>query len=210
MDMWVNWALLAGIFGMALIAPGPDLVMAVRNSIIHSRQAGIFTAFGFALGVGVHVTYTLTGIAVLISKSVLLFNIIKFAGAAYLFYMGYKALRSKGFEDHGEFNRPAQRPMSNIRAIRSGFLTNLLNPKATLFFVAIFSQFVGPDTSTGFQILYGLTCVVMCAVWFSLVALLLTGARVKSIFLRTSRWIDRVCGVLFIGLGVRLALSVNR
>jgi threonine/homoserine/homoserine lactone efflux protein len=85
-------------------------------------------------------------------------------------------------------------------------LTNVLNPKATMFFLAIFSQFVTPDTSMGVQALYGATCVVMTGLWFSFVAVVLTGQRIKSIFLRASRWIDRVCGVLLVGLGVRLAM----
>jgi len=85
--IFTNWILLAGIFTMALASPGPDFVIAVRNSITFSRTAGILTAIGFAVGVGVHVTYTLFGLAAIIAQSVFLFNLIKYIGAAYLIYI---------------------------------------------------------------------------------------------------------------------------
>src|SRR5688572_30327984 len=102
MDYLLNWILLVGVFGVALASPGPDFVMAIRNSLMYSRRTGIVTSFGFALGNLIHSTYTLAGIAAVIAQSVMLFNIMKYAGAAYLFYMGYKCLRSKGFSSNAE------------------------------------------------------------------------------------------------------------
>jgi RhtB (resistance to homoserine/threonine) family protein len=203
---WINWFLLIGIFAMALAAPGPDFVMAVRNSVLHSRTAGIFTAIGFALGVGIHVTYTLFGIATLISQSVLLFSILKYAGAAYLFYIGIKSLRSNGYDRTSVQDVP-KIGLSPLKALWSGFLTNALNPKATLFFLSIFSQFIGPQTPLAAQLLYAGTCVVMTALWFSFVAIVLTNQKVKAVFLKFTKWIDRVCGGLLIALGIKLALS---
>lgn len=207
---FLNWFLLMGVFGLALISPGPDLVVALRNSVLYSRTVGIFTALGFAAGVLIHVSYTLAGLAALIAHSALLFNILKYAGAAYLFYMGWKALKSKGFDAPSINNNDhAANTISPLKAFRSGFLTNALNPKATIFFMAIFSQFIGADTAFSVQVLYAGTCIAMTALWFSIVAVVLTAPRIKSIFLRASRWIDRICGVLFIGLGLRLALMTR-
>jgi len=201
-----NWLLLIGVFTVALASPGPDFVMALRNSILHSRQAGIYTAIGFGLGVGVHVLYCLAGLAYLISQSVVMFNIIKWLGAVYLFYVGFKALKSKGFDtpDIAEKGRVA---MSPTAALRSGFITNLLNPKATLFFLALFTQILSPEIALYQKAVYGLTCIVMTMLWFSIVATILTTPKIRAAFLRFSKWIDRICGSLFIVLGVKLAVT---
>lgn len=205
---WINWILLISIFGVAVISPGPDFVVAIRNSILYSRMVGIFTAIGFALGVMVHVTYTLFGIAAVISQSIILFNLLKYAGAAYLLYIGVKALRSKGFEQNNGYDKDqVTGAMNPLQALWSGFLTNVLNPKATLFFLAVFSQFIGPETTMTSQLIYAGTCVIMTALWFSIVAIVLTNPTIKSVFLRFTKWIDRICGCLLIALGIKLAFS---
>lgn len=146
----MNWLVLVGVFAVALASPGPDFVMSVRNSVMYSRRAGIMTAIGFALGVGIHVAYCMAGIAIIIAQSVLLFNLLKFAGAGYLFYVGYKALRSKGFSaDESAYT--GDRHMTNWDALRSGFITNLFNPKATMLFLALFTQVIDPNVSHGVQ-----------------------------------------------------------
>ena len=207
-SFWLNWFLLIGIFSMALASPGPDFVIAVRNAVLYSRKIGIITAIGFALGVTVHMAYTFLGLALLISQSVLLFSIIKYAGAAYLFYIGIKALFSQGFEENNTRKKKVARPNMNAKkALWSGFLTNVLNPKATIFFMAVFSQFITPETSFLVQFTYAGTCIVMTGIWFSLVAVVLTNARIKAKFLKFTKWIDRVCGSLLIALGIKLAFS---
>lgn len=202
-DIFINWLLLVGVFAVALASPGPDFVMAVRNSVMYSRRAGIMTAIGFGLGVGFHVAYCLGGLAIVISKSILLFNILKWVGAAYLFYVGIKALRSKGFEGQADVNGNLG-VMNDMQALRSGFITNLFNPKATMFFLALFTQVIDPHVGFAIQIVYGMTCIVMTALWFSIVAMVLTTTAIRQRFLRMSKWIDRVCGGLFIALGFKL------
>lgn len=210
MDVFLlNWLLFVGIFVMALMSPGPDFVIAVRNSLLYSRKIGVMTALGFAAGICVHMTYTLFGIAALISQSVILFSLIKYAGAAYLFYIGVQALRSKGFEGDITIKNPhkIRPPMNNGQALWSGFLTNALNPKATIFFMAVFSQFIGADTPFIVQLSYAMTCVIMTGLWFSIVAVILTNPLIKAKFLNFTKWIDRVCGCLLIALGIKLALT---
>jgi RhtB (resistance to homoserine/threonine) family protein len=201
-----NWLMLIVVFTVALASPGPDFVMAVRNSVMGSRKAGIFTAIGFGLGVAIHVSYCLAGLALVISQSVMAFNIIKWIGAAYLFYVGWQALKSKGYTppEDGAEARPAMTP---VQALRSGFITNLFNPKATLFFLALFTQILSPDIAMAAKIVYGLTCIVMTMIWFSIVATVLTTPRIRAAFLRASKWIDRVCGGLFVALGIKLAVT---
>jgi RhtB (resistance to homoserine/threonine) family protein len=207
-DILMNWLLLVTVFGVAVVSPGPDLVMAIRNSVLHARRAGILTALGFALGVLIHVTYTLAGLAAIIAQSVFLFNLLKYIGAAYLLYVGIKALRSKGMDASALVPDAAPRSaMTDLQAIRSGFITNLFNPKATMFFLALFSQIIDPTYSLSIQIGFGLTCALMVFGWFSLVAVVLNTPAIKSKFMRASKWIDRTCGAFFIALGVRLALT---
>lgn len=209
MEFLDEWIILVLAFGVAVISPGPDFVIAIRNSIVHSRKAGLFTAIGFGLGVAVHVFYSIVGIAALIAKSVLLFTIIKFMGAGYLIYIGIKALQSKGFEmkPNDQMKRRRKEPMNALEALTSGFVTNLFNPKATMFFLALFTQILEPGTPVMVQTIFGLTCMIMCSAWFSIVALLLTNENIKGVFLSWAKWIDRISGGLLIALGVKLAVS---
>lgn len=206
-DFLMNWAILIGVFAIALASPGPDLVMAVRNSIQFSRRAGILTAIGFAGGVGVHVTYCLMGLATVITESIVIFNILKFVGAAYLFYVGISALRSKGFTIDDASLTSEQKTMSDWKALQSGFITNLFNPKATLFFLALFTQILDPHIPLWASAIYGTTCIIMTGIWFSIVATILTTPAIRARFIKYSKWIDRVCGGVLLALGLRLALT---
>ena len=138
---------------LAVISPGADFAMVSRNSMFLSRRAGMLTALGISLGVLVHVTYSMLGIGLLISQSILLFNLVKFAGAAYLIWLGISMLRSRK-ADPQQAVSAAQ--LSDWQALRIGFLTNALNPKTTLFVVALFTQVISPDTATLTQLGYGL------------------------------------------------------
>jgi RhtB (resistance to homoserine/threonine) family protein len=213
MDVFfLQWLALLSVFALGLISPGPDFVIAVKNSVLHSRRTGVFTALGFALGVLVHVSYSILGIAALISQSILLFSVIKYIGAAYLIYLGVKSLRSKGLQK-GEVSKCIKNAehegssLSTMSAIRSGFFTNLLNPKATLFFLAIFTQIISPETPVLWKAIYGASCSVMTAIWFSIVAYVLTHRSIRHSFLAASQWIDRICGVFLIAFGLKVALS---
>ena len=137
------------------------------------------------------------GLATLISQSILIFNVLKFIGAAYLFYVGIAALRSKGFSMDETSTTAPKQIMTDWQALRSGFITNLFNPKATLFFLALFTQILDPHIPHWTSAIYGMTCVVMTGIWFSIVATVLTTPAVRARFMRYSKWIDRVCGRRF-------------
>lgn len=211
----LHWLTFVGIFFVAVISPGPDFVMIVRNSLSFSRKAGVYTAFGLGLSILVHVTYTLLGLAAIISKSILLYNTIKWAGAAYLLYIGFHALRSKGMSRSDfrssleESEKEKTKTMTNKQAFISGFLTNLLNPKAALFFLAVFSQVIGPETPLFWKLISGASASVIITSWFTGVAFFLTGAAMRNVFLKFSKWIDRACGAALIALGVKIALSAK-
>ncbi|MDR2329287.1 MAG: LysE family transporter [Comamonas sp.] len=189
---------------LAVISPGPDFAMVTRNSLLLSRRAGVLTALGIGLGVLVHVAYTLLGLGLLIQQSLWLFNAIKLAGAAYLVYLGLKMLRSQPADDAPE---AAAAPLSDGAALRTGFLTNALNPKTTVFMVSLFLQVVQPQTPLAVQLGYGAFISLAHIAWFSLVALCFSAGAVRGRLLAARHWIDRAFGGLLVGFGVLLALS---
>ena len=189
---------------LAVISPGPDFAMVTRNSLMLSRRAGVLTALGIGLGVLVHVAYTLVGVGLLIQQSLWLFNAIKLAGAAYLVYLGVKMLRTR---PGGAAGPGAVAPLSDTAALRTGFLTNALNPKTTVFIVSLFMQVVRPDTPLAVQLGYGAFISLAHMAWFALVALCFSAGAVRLRLLAVRHWIDRVFGGLLVGFGVLLAAT---
>ena len=188
----------------AVISPGPDFAMVSRNSLLLSRRTGVLTALGIAAGVCIHVSYTLLGVGLLIQQSLWLFNLIKLAGAAYLIFLGIKMLRAKPATGEEMASQPA---LSSLGALRTGFLTNVLNPKTTIFIVSLFMQVVQPQTPLAVQLGYGAFIVLAHALWFSAVALFFSSASVRSRLLAVRHWIDRIFGGLLVGFGMLLALT---
>lgn len=191
---------------LAVISPGPDFIMAVKNSLTYSRRTGIWTAVGFGLGISVHIFYCLAGLALIISKSILLFSVIKYFGAAYLVYVGVKCLLAKSGEiDVGESEKKSD--ISAAAAVRMGFLTNVLNPKATLLFLSLFTLVITPGTP---GLVLGIVSVIMIvntSLWFMLVATFLTHKSVRSVFERFQNKFNKIFGVLLVAIGVKVALS---
>ncbi|RQV80098.1 LysE family translocator [Burkholderia anthina] len=189
---------------LAVISPGPDFAMVTRNSLMLSRRAGVLTACGIGLGVIVHVSYTLLGVGLLIRQSLWLFNAVKLIGAIYLIYLGARMLMAKAGDARAD---AAVAPLSDLAALRTGFLTNALNPKTTVFVVSLFMQAVRPDTPLIVQIGYGAFIAGAHAGWFSLVAICFSAARVRDRLLSLRHWIDRTFGCLLVGFGVALAIA---
>lgn len=191
---------------LAVVSPGPDFIMACRNSLVYSRQTGIWTAVGFGLGIAVHVFYSLAGLALLISKSILLFNTIKYLGAAYLIYIGMKSIWSKSSKiELGEQQK--KEDISRLQAVKIGFLTNVLNPKATLFFLSLFTLVISPGTSPFVLGVASILMVVNTMLWFSLVAIFLSQKRIRSTFEKYQNAFNKTLGGLLIALGIKVALT---
>jgi len=191
---------------LAVMSPGPDFILISKNSLVYSRRVGVYSAIGLGLGILVHVTYSLIGIGLIISKSILLFSILKFAGAAYLIYIGYKCLKAQ--PQHTQTVAMEKRAdIGKLAAVRVGFLTNVLNPKATLFFFALFTQVINPHTPKTIQVLYGLEMSAMTFAWFALVALFLSHRLIRARFASVQHYMERFFGAILIALGIKVALS---
>ena len=208
MELFLAWILFASVQLAASMSPGPAFVVAVRNSMAYGRKVGICSALGLALGVLAHVGFVLLGISYLIAKSVLLFSFIKYAGAAYLIYIGIKALRSGKSSKSSDVAEGGMggKNITLGKAISMGLFTNLLNPKAVIFFTAVFTQFIDPSTSFSVQLLYGVTSGAIEFLWFSAVAIVLTNHSIKRKFMGVMHKVERLCGGLMIALGLKLAL----
>jgi threonine/homoserine/homoserine lactone efflux protein len=189
---------------LATISPGPDFAMVTRNSYLYGRNPGLLAALGIALGVQVHVFYTMFGIGLIIAHSPPLFMVIKVVGAMYLIYIGWKTFANQSqlkIELHGGV------PVSHFNMLGTGFLTNALNPKTTLFVVSTYTQVVQPDTPLATQFGYGLFMSAAHFVWFALVAAFFSQYAFRSRMIEHQNAIDKLIGLTLMGLGISLAFA---
>ncbi|KOU18405.1 LysE family translocator [Streptomyces sp. WM6368] len=189
---------------LAVISPGADFAMVVRNSYLYGRPTGLFAAAGVAAGVLVHVSYTMLGVGLLIASSTALFTAIKLAGAAYLVWIGIRTFRARAEVTVDLESKPQ---LTRLGAMRSGFLTNVLNPKTTLFVVSTFTQVVNPQTPVWQQVGYGLFMSAAHLGWFVAVALFFSVSRLRDRMLKAQKALNRAIGSVLVGLGVGLGFA---
>ncbi|MCP9958490.1 LysE family translocator [Streptomyces sudanensis] len=193
---------------LAVISPGADFAMIVRNSYLYGRTAGLFAAAGIGLGVLVHVAYTMLGVGLLLSGTPVLFTVVKIVGACYLVWIGYKTFsaRAEAADTTTEAADPEPRA-SRLQSLRTGFLTNALNPKTMLFVVSTYTQVVHRDTPLAQQAGYGLFMALTHLVWFGLAAGLFSAPALRSRMLRRQKALNRGIGAVLMALGVSLVFA---
>lgn len=206
---------LALVHFLAVVAPGPDFAVTVRQSVRFGRAVGVATAVGIGMGISLHVGYTLLGVGALLHTHPWLLTLTSVLGAAYLVYLGVLLVRSRPHastsdttDDTTSFGAAGAVP-SLPSAFWLGFLTNASNPKATLFFLAMFTTLVQPATPLPVQALYGLWMCGVNAGWFMIVAALFTVVRVRDAFLRMGHWLERLMGVVLLLFALRLVLQAS-
>ncbi|MFJ4393840.1 LysE family translocator [Pseudomonas sp. NPDC089396] len=188
---------------LAVISPGADFAMVTRSSYAQGRKAGLAAAVGIALGVQVHVLYTVLGIALIISQSPALFLGMKVLGAGYLIYLGYQSLTNSA-----RINLEGQPSGSSLLAVlRTGFLTNALNPKTMLFVISAYTQVVQPGSPLALDFAYGAFMSFAHWAWFSLVAVFFSSAGLRKAMIERQQVVDRVIGVALIGLGLAVVVA---
>jgi threonine/homoserine/homoserine lactone efflux protein len=199
---WTTFALAS----LALnVAPGPDLALIMAHTIKGGRRAGTAAMVGVWTGALGHVAFAALGLSAILAASATAFAMVKWAGAAYLVWMGWQALKGAGSLSAG----PEVKRLSSWRIFRQGMLTDLLNPKTAIFFLAFLPQFVvdgaGP---VWLQLaLHGVLIIVTAAIVEP--PLVLLGDRLAGGLRRhagASRWLDRGLGTVLVALGVKLAL----
>lgn len=194
------WAF-AGLAAVLTITPGADTALVLRNTLAGGRVAGIATVLGISAGCLVHALASALGLSWILAQSAAAFDAVRIAGAMYLVYLGVRSFRTP---DSGA----AAPPPSAARPALNGLITNLLNPKVSLFYLTLLPQFISPQGSALRQaVLLASVHIVMGLAWLSLIASFAGGMRglLSSSVLR--RRLEQATGVLMIGLGLRLAME---
>lgn len=193
------------------LTPGNDTIFILSRSMAQGKQAGIMSVLGIATGSVIHTTLAAFGLSIIIAQSVIAFNIIKFAGAAYLAYIGYKMLTDQS-QPHTA--TPLTEKKVNLKKIyRDGVITNVLNPKVALFFIAFLPQFIDPalkNTVLTFLVL-GISFTITGTIWCLILA---NFASIISHKLKSNKklsgYINKTCGAVLIGLGIKVALTERK
>jgi RhtB (resistance to homoserine/threonine) family protein len=206
-EYWDEFFTILVIHNLSLMSPGPDFAIVSRNSLTATRKTGLFTALGITVGLTMHIFYCLVGIGILISQSKTIFTLIQYAGAAYLCFLGCKGLLSKPMQ--GESSSPIHKEsISNIAAFRQGLLTNILNPKCTVFFLSVLSVMISPSTPTWVQGVYAIGMLGSTFIWFSFVAWLFSNPLLQKKLESKKHWIDRSIGSFLILLSLYLLKNI--
>lgn len=207
---WSEFLALALIHFLAVLSPGPDFAVTVRQSIRFGRKNGIYTAIGIGCGISVHVVYTLIGMSALMNTTPWLMEVAKLIGGGYIIWLGIRFIQSRPDQTTlKEVDSNARETQSKKRAFLIGFMTNATNPKATLFFLAIFTTIVSRQTPLKIQMLYGIWMCSVNAIWFILVSLLFSTVKVRRVFVAKRHWFERSMGIILIALAVRLLLTTR-
>ena len=187
---------------LAVISPGADFALVSRNSYLYGRKQGIYTAYGIACAVWIHISYSVLGLSLLKHYITNLLHIIQYIGALYLMYIGYKTFTQQQISDHATHTllRPRQ-------AFIQGFLGNSLNPKTTLFVMSIFAQLLRGNHGLMHLIGYGMFISASHLLWFLLISLFCSTPVIRNKILRKQVSINRVIGTVLATLGLCLFLT---
>ena len=196
------WLTIVGICCLGAMSPGPSLAVVLKHTLSGGRQKGIITALAHGAGVGLYAFICISGLAVVIFASETLFSVLQWAGALYLAWLGIKGLLCK--------SNPTQNlpEVEAHTAARDGFMIVFLNPKIAIFFIALFSQVVGTDTSTVGKTVYASTAMIIDGLWYVIVAWLFSNPRWLVQLQAKAVWLDRLFGLVLIGLASKLAIDL--
>jgi RhtB (resistance to homoserine/threonine) family protein len=201
---------LAHVFAVA--SPGADFAVVLKNTLRSGKSAGLLTAVGVGCGISIHLVYTLLGMAIILSQSDILFNSIKMIGAVYLLWMAWGAFQSRkqtSTDSDQAINPEHKFAMTHTQAFRQGFITNVFNPKVTLFFLVLFSSIVSAETPIFIQSLYGLWLVLYTMLWFMLVAWFFSRAIILNWYQQLGHYVDWAMGVFLASIAVKLIFDFS-
>lgn len=194
--------LIVGVTFLVMVSPGPDMLIVLRNTLIGGRSAGRRTSLGVLTGNLVHIGYCIVGIGWLISQSILAFSVLKYAGAAYLIYLGVASFRS-------DASRLDPRLLPTARSRRAwfvqGLFNNLLNPKGTLFYLGVFTTVITPETGAADTLVLVVCMLAVSAAFWLVFVQTLDRPVVRASIERSERFVSRTFGVLLVFLGMRVA-----
>ena len=205
--------ILAGL--LLNLTPGPDVLYIVTNALRSGARVGVVAALGITAGCFVHIFAAAVGVSALLAASSLAFGVLKWAGAAYLVYVGFRMLLAKADDGaplvlmSGAENAKNAQKKSLKTVFYQGFYTNALNPKVALFFLAFVPQFIAPGASHKplafllLGLLFNVNALMVNTAWALTAAWLAKRAGV----IPGMHWLERAAGLMFVGFGLRLALT---
>ena len=194
-----------GIAALLTVLPGADMALVAKVTLLDGKRAAFFTSLGICAGLPVHATASALGLSLILATSAEAFAVVKFAGAAYLAYLGVRTIRDslRPVAETGVIAAPAR---SRRAAFAQGFLSNVLNPKVALFYLTFLPQFISPgDNVLAKSLLLAGIHAVLGLVWLPTYAYAID--RLGAVIRGARRWLERLSGAALIGLGVRLAFE---
>lgn len=199
-----SWLSLLAICMLGAISPGPSLATVMKSTVQGSRTHGLVTALSHALGIGIYAFLVAAGIGVVITETPWLYKFITYAGSAYLAWVGYKAITSSS--SLIKEGNPLENHMSLRQAAIDGFLVSFLNPKIAVFFLALFSQFVTPQSTIMTQISMASIATLCDGIWYCMIASVAGHGKVLPALKKRATLINRLCGALLILVALRILL----
>ena len=191
---------------LGVMSPGPDFFLIVKQSLCQGRKISLLTSMGIGTGVIVHIFFCIFGLGIIISKSDIIFNLIIIAGALYIIYMGIQSVLISVSLIPIDYN--VNEKYNAYTAFGKGFLTNILNPKATLFFLSIYTIIINNNPSTYIQLAYGLWMAIATAAWFCFLSIVLTNHKItKKIELFGSK-IQKIMGIVLLIIGSKILITI--
>ncbi|HHR6078843.1 TPA: LysE family transporter [Providencia alcalifaciens] len=204
--MYQTSIMVATIAALGMISPGPDFFLIIKNAARYQRSAAMMTALGIIVAIALHMSYCVAGLAVLITTTPWLFNILKYAGAAYLIWIGLKSLMPQKAQSV-DLAASQHEHVTFKKAFMQGFLCNVLNPKATLFFLAIFTQVLSVDSTFSEKLWFAFIIWGLAVIYWPILVCLIQSAPVRKGLAKVQKYVDKVLGVVLIAFGIRVALS---
>ncbi|MBS9781128.1 MAG: LysE family transporter [Gammaproteobacteria bacterium] len=207
MEFWQGLLVITGVHLLAAMSPGPDFVLVSQHTLKYGKRSGLWCGLGIALGLSVHIIYSVLGLATLIAHSAPLLWVVKIVGGAYLLYLGIQGLRSKATPIDNNNSTIQRESISLSKSLSLGFACNVLNPKAPIYFIAVFTVVLSPDLPWWQLSVYGIAMIILQWLWFSAVVMILSLPALNRKFQQAGHWLDRIFGVAMIGLGIKVIRS---
>lgn len=206
MDLFSGLLLITSIHLLAAASPGPDFVLVSQQTLSNGKKSGLLCSVGIALGLSIHIIYSALGLATIIANSATALWAIKILGGGYLLYLGINGLRTKPNNGISIIEKEIK-TTSALKTVGIGFLCNALNPKAPIYFVALFTVVLSPNIPLEHLIIYGVWMMVIQLLWFSSVVFLLSRPKINQQFQKMGHWLDRVMGGAMVIMGLKVITS---
>ncbi|MCO4798892.1 MAG: LysE family transporter [Colwelliaceae bacterium] len=206
MDLFSGLLLITSIHILAAASPGPDFVLVSQQTLSNGKKSGLLCSVGIALGLSIHIIYSALGLATIIANSTTALWAIKLLGGGYLLYLGVTSLRAKPNNDISIAEKELNQT-SALKTVGIGFLCNALNPKAPIYFVALFTLVLSPDIPMNHLLIYGVWMMIIQLLWFSSVVFLLSRPKINHQFQKMGHWLDRVMGGAMVLMGLKVITS---